>query len=393
MELYKAHNQWSTRPADERFWTIADALAVTTAYRTSAAEKDVPYGELRVEAVDGDLQLVGRAGIPARLTHWSFGQIAGRVGAPAGYLRELPATLAAQNINHGLKTRFGAQVGENVEKASLLFHQNGGLVLRAAVSEKYERVWNSEVFERLAELEAMGWRVPPARPSGKSPVSRPATEADILDLQGSSGISVSVGDEIAPAGVYASDHDMFCFMVNERNAIRDPKGQTLGRGFFVGNSEVGGGSLFVTRFNYAHVCGNHIVWGAQGVQEVRIRHVGSVSKRFAKLAVELREYSEASASDDEAAIARAARFEIGANKDEVLEAVFAFAAKERVELSQRIVGEAYDLAERRSDVYGSPRSVWGMVNGLTELSQRSGFADERNRIDRAAGKIMKLATF
>jgi hypothetical protein len=32
-----------------------------------------------------------------------------------------------------------------------------------------------------------------------------------------------------------------------------------------------------------------------------------------------------------------------------------------------------------------------MVNGLTELSQQTVFADERHELDRAAGKVLEMA--
>jgi len=47
------------------------------------------------------LQLPDSNGLVA-LTHWSFGQLTSLVGAPAAYLRELPAPLAAINVQYGL---------------------------------------------------------------------------------------------------------------------------------------------------------------------------------------------------------------------------------------------------------------------------------------------------
>ena len=39
---------------------------------------------------------------PVAPTHWSFGQLASLVGAPAAYLRQLPAPLAGINLQYGL---------------------------------------------------------------------------------------------------------------------------------------------------------------------------------------------------------------------------------------------------------------------------------------------------
>src|SRR5206468_10150174 len=100
MQIMKASQQWSERPADERFWTIQDLYEATRAHREAAIVAKPNLNQLRVEAKEGDIQLVGEHH-NAQLTHWAFGQLAARAEAPASYLRKLPATLAAQNLNHG----------------------------------------------------------------------------------------------------------------------------------------------------------------------------------------------------------------------------------------------------------------------------------------------------
>jgi hypothetical protein len=159
MELFKAHKQWSIRPDDERFWTVQEAHAASDAYRSVAVEKPGHYGDLRVEAQGEDVHLVGRSGIPAKLTHWAFGQLSSLAGAPAGYLRGLPATLAAQNLNYGMKAR----ESNGDEPANLLFHRNGDILLRSITSSRYSRIWNADVLERLADLG--GWVASASCPS------------------------------------------------------------------------------------------------------------------------------------------------------------------------------------------------------------------------------------
>src|SRR5439155_26917000 len=105
MELMKASQQWATRPADERFWTLEELHAATLAHRQNAQTAAVKLGDMRVEAKDGEIELVGRTGSTAQLTHWASGQMSARAFASASYLRSLPATLAVQNLNHGLKAR------------------------------------------------------------------------------------------------------------------------------------------------------------------------------------------------------------------------------------------------------------------------------------------------
>jgi hypothetical protein len=384
MELFKASNQWSTRPDDERFDTPEALHAAVSGYRAEAREATVPFNTLRTEARDGEVLLVGKSNTPARLTHWSFGQVATSVNAPGAYLRTLPATLAAQNLNHGL-----AATTDRTDRR-LLLHTNGALLARAITSEKYTRIWNSDITQRLLRLPDQGWQVPPARParSGQKG-SRIATEADVLRGVGF-GLSINVGDAIAPAGLYASDHDMFAFMVNNDKRISEPGNPDgLARGFFVSNSEVGAAAFAITRFLYRHVCGNHIVWGASQVSELRIRHIGAADDRaFAQIHTELVKYANDSASDDEARILRTAQFILGSTKDEVLDRLFSIKS---LGISRKQLDAAYDATVECETVDVNPRSAWGMAQGLTRLSQDSVYADDRVALDKAAGRVLAVA--
>lgn len=389
MDLFKAHNQWSTRPDDERFASIEDAQAACAAYRASAVTSTVPYAALRAEAMDGDLRIVGKTSVPARLSYWAMGQLSQRVGAPAGYLRSLPATLAAQNLNHGLKQR-----SEDLGDAQLLFHRNGDMLLRAATSERYDRIWNADVFKRLVDMQELGWRTPPARPvSPNAKGARPATEADVLRLRGMSGLSVNVGDMIAPAGIYASDHDMFAFLVNEDRLVDDGRGNQLGRGFFIENSEVGASSFKLTTFLYAYVCGNHIVWGAEKVNEVRVVHLGERQERKAwnRFRIAISQYADESVSDLQAKIRATQSKEIAATKDELLDALLGLTKRHRIGLTKGDAERAIARAEERTDRYGSPRTLWALSNGLSEVSQETPYAAERTKLDRVAGQILDIA--
>jgi hypothetical protein len=72
----------------------------------------------------------------------------------------------------------------------------------------------------------------------------------------------------------------------------------------------------------------------------------------------------------------------------VLDAVFKFGI---AGLSKTTIDAAYETAEQFTDAYGDPRTVWGMVNGITHYSQESAFADSRTLLDRAAGRLLQAA--
>lgn len=399
--LYDASYQWANRPDDERFESLDSMLNATRAYAQNAVATTVPVGALRVEADAGDIKLVGKQNIPAKLTHYSFGQLASLIGAPAKYLRTLPATLATQNLNHGLKARGeadGSAATDSGDKLQLLFHKNGSLVTRAITGECYDRVWNHELVSRIiTDLVPEGWRAPPARPARENQKgTRVATAADILPNQGDFGLAIKEGDLIAPAGLYASDHDMFAFLVNMGSVVEDG-GKLLNQGLFLQNSEVGDCGLKLKKFIMDHVCGNHIVWGVSEVNEINIRHVKgtevkqgeSLRKFVAKWSMLLT--SETSADKIQSDIRKARAFEIAATKDEVLDALFKFAKGHGLDrLSRKTLSAGYDLAEK-SPRYGAPTTVWGMVNGLTELSQTTGYTDDRTAMDVQAGRLMEIA--
>lgn len=381
--LHAASSQWASRPADERFWTLADMKAACEASRSGSATARVKFGDLRATAADGDLLIQGTKSA-ARLTHYAFGQLAGSVGAPASYLRELPASIAADALNVGL----ARASDENKLDRDLLFHKNGALTLRACLSERYERVWDAEVCAYLQQLE--GWRAPAGRvPPGYQGASRAATAADILPGQ----IWIHEGSQIAPSGLYASDHDMFAFLVAPDRVIGEGT-DTMMRGMFVRNSEVGDSSLVFTFFLMQAVCGNHIVWGAKGVHEIRVRHTGQAPMRRAlrEFEAELRRYRDG-AAEEEAGIIAARKLVLGATKEEVLDALVKYAKTHSIPLSRSRLAEGYATAEKHVDWYGSPNTLWANVAGLTHASQAIGFADDRATVDRAAGKLLEMVDF
>jgi hypothetical protein len=159
----------------------------------------------------------------------------------------------------------------------------------------------------------------------------------------------------------------------------------LGRGVFVSNSEVGSRALKVTRFLYRYVCGNHIVWGASKVQEVSIRHIGDMTGHKARRAFEVfaREYADTSASDEEAMIARARRTKIAATKEEVLDTLFG-----KKFMPRSLAEKAFNAV--LPEVDGDPKTVWGMMQGVTRVSQETQHADKRNEIDRVGSRLMAM---
>jgi len=355
MEL--AHRQWAARPDDESYKSIAELHAAALKWRTSATVEEIKANALRVAAAGSNLILPQFEGEPV-LNNWTFKQVCERAGAPSGYLATLPAPLAAECVNEGLIHR------EDEANALMLFGRNGTgrLTARAVTSGKYSRIWNSDITGRLVDLADEGtWKPAPEAFDGKR-------------------------------GLYLGERDMFAFLVdNERRIFESLPGGGLSRGFCVSNSEVGDGAFNLWTFLYEYICGNHRIWGMTGVEQVKVIHIGNdqASQAFGKMRIEVAKYAEASASDDEAKIERLRTVELGVDKDTVLDAVFKLKLGA---ITKQIAGEAYDLAEKRVDWYGNPRSIWGYAGALTEIARDKTNASERVALDAAAGKLMELAS-
>lgn len=361
--LTKANSQWANRAADERFSSLDALHAKALANRQLAATAKVPMNALHVVEHDGAVLLNGSTGAKAHMTNWSFSQLAREAEAPPSYLRTLPARLAVDCLNEGLARNAG-----DTAPGALLFSHNGhdvatrrptGLTLRALTSEKYTRIWNSDVTKRLVELEQRGpWQPAPAAFDGSR-------------------------------GLYMGDRDMFAFLVDNGRRIFETDKGGLSRGFFVWNSEVGASSFGLMTFLYEYVCGNHRVWGASNIKELRMRHIGDADQRgFGEFQAQIRAYAESSAADDTAKIVAARAYQLGKTKDEVLDAVFGLRVPQ---LGRKLIEQGYALAEKREDWYGSPRSAWGLAGGLTEIARDLPNADERVALDRASSRVMEMA--
>ena len=356
--LGQANREWANRPADQSFLTIQDLHNAVEARTVRAREvPEVFYKDLRVVEHHGDVKLVGKQGIPASLTHWSFGQLCSRVKAPSDFIRDLPSGLAVNVLNDRLAKR-----GEDDTRTKLLMDVNGHATVRAMTGPDYSRIWDVDITKRLLRLPSE-WQ--------------PAPETDLA----SGGKT---------RGLYASDHDVFVFLVdNNRRVFEKLPGGGLSRGFMVANSEVGDKAFWMLTFLYSYICGNHNIWGVQGVRELRIRHTGNADDRaFQQLRVELRKYADESATEDEEKIKLCMAKTLAKDKDELLDKLFGMRT---LGVPRKTLEAAYLLAEKHEDWYGAPNTVWGMGNGLSEHAKSIPFTDERVRTERAAGRVFEMA--
>jgi len=352
MELLTAHDQWKTRPTDQRFQTLAALKASVEGRRRRAREVAINLTDLRFTAPNETAITIGVRSQEAIPSNWAFGQLASHLKAPAGYLRSLPAPLARQCLQHGI----GHAPAREATRL-LLETDDGGeeTTLRAATSLTYGRIWDSEVVEMVEQIVQY-------------------TDGRFFNPKEWSG---------TPSGLYASDRDVFLFLIDGGSLV-DGGGERdqLFRGFFTWNSEVGSATFGLTTFLFRQVCGNHIIWGAEDVKTVKIRHTGQAPSRFAQeVRPALLSYVNASAKQTEETIKQAKVLLLPDTREERI----AWLTERGFTKAEAQGGIA--AAEREE---GDGRTLWQVVNGLTAYAREYAYLDARVDLERRAGKLMHL---
>lgn len=349
--LYQAHKQWATRPADERFANLDDLFEFTTARKRASAENNTAVRDLSL-IIDGSDFTINHQQPRAQLTHWSFSQLCRVVGAPAEYLRRLPIDLASTCLEYGIK--------RSTEKGKLLISESGytssSRQLRALTGPQYGRIWDADVIAEIVEAtRGSGWKVPEARISNSSD----------------------------RAGLYASDRDVFVFMVAGEVPIEigDAK---LSRGFFCWNSETGSATFGLMTFLYNFVCGNHIVWGAEQISQLRIVHRADGPRRFVAEALpQLNKFLESRADKQRIVdtVSNAMKQPVGQGLDEVWQWF-----KDKP-FTQKEVVRAWETANSEGE---NASRLWGMLQGFTSNARRYTHANSRVDLERRAGIMLEL---
>lgn len=360
--LMQASAQWASRPDDQRFTSLPEMLQRMEFNRDHSHARVVSSRRIGLEPVGTDhrglVAVVGDSEVYAP-THYSFGQLAQLAEAPAGYLRTLPSEITADAINFGMRfKRQAADVG-------VLLYENGTTELRAATGPNYGRIWNADIVSSLIHHIGDGitgdWKVP-----------------------GIFGEDIEVDKHNTT--LYASDRDMFVFLADEKRRIEMPNRRhgepgSLARGFFVWNSEVGDKTFGIATFLFDYVCGNRIVWGAEGFKEIRIRHTSSAPDKWLE---EVKPALLAYAASTESTVldtVKAAQRQKVDELDDFLSKRFSL-SKNKV----AAIKAAHELEEGRP-----METLWDVATGITAYAKGVQYQDERVELERLGGSALNMA--
>jgi len=348
--LSNAYAQWVKRSPDEIFKSLEDMHAFAESRKISSFQRINQLEDL-VLGVSPDNELkLNPTNEQAQLTHWAFGQLCTRIGAPAKYLRALPADMTRDCLQYNLK--------DSDQKCKILYRNSNGSdkrIVSAFTGPSYGRIWDVDVLENLIEsTQGSHWHVPGAK-YGRS----------------------------TNTGLYASDHDMFVFMINDQNPIEIGNSR-LGKGFFCWNSETGASTFGLTTFLYNFVCDNHIVYGAENIEELKIFHRSKARDKFKQIAIPaLYRFAENKSLSDniKSTVNKAMNYKIG---DDIKNVQEWFTKRP---FTNKEITTAWENGLMQGE---NVSTLWGMIQGLTAYARNIPYTDKRVNLERRAGSLLRL---
>lgn len=341
------YKQWGSRPADQRFETMAELTAQVQQRRETARETLAYTGELRYGLDTAGELAISAAGLgPVVPTHWALTQLCRAISAPSDYLRRLPPKLATECLT--------ATTGGRQNIPLKLYA--GDSELRALTSPSYGRIYDIDAVNLVNSLveRSEGAFYNPPEWSGR------------------------------PGGLYASDSDCFMFMV-DGGSIVEGKGprDKLFRGFYVSNSEVGKASFNLKSFLFQEVCGNYQIWGQSDVKAVRLRHTARAPHRYAnEFWALVLEWMKESPEGEATMIEKAKTIELPSDDLKRIDWVT------NRGFTKTEASVAINLAETE---IGECKNIWQLVDGLTMSARTIANIDRKHDLEIRAGQLMKLA--
>jgi hypothetical protein len=364
-------SQWVSRSPDQRFLSLNDLYASVKGRADKAHEalvnsRKIEFFAPEVKSIADTHQL--SVGLPngevVSPNHWAFNQLCALAKAPPAYLRRQPSQIVADALSYDLRyNRSGEMMKGYISDDTML----------AATGPDYGRIYDMDVVEAVQQIAGNGtgdmrWKVP-----------------GVLDWR------THIYNPNAPVTIdtttlYASDRDVFIFLVDDLNPIEvgklpDGSPDLMFRGFYVTNSEVGASALKLAAFYLRAVCQNRNLWGVEGFQELNMRHSKYAPARFIEEArPALRSFAEGSSAKLIEGVQKAKAAKVASDQDDAIEFLQArnFSRKKAIEI--------LDQGEREEG--RAPRTIWDMAQALTANARNEPNNDTRVEIEMVAKRML-----
>ena len=250
------------------------------------------------------------------------------------------------------------------QKAKILIENqhDGQAVVRAVVSQAYERVWDIDLLD-IVDRWAIGSGFKPAVPT----INQWIQEKD--------------GGKPA---LFRSDRDMYTFFYTDRDNGSNQDFGGLRKGLVVMNSEVGASSLVIDEFIFREVCGNFLIWGMTQ-REVRMKpHIGEIQLFVDQFEQELKVKSgtiEITQLEWDR-IEKASKKQFARTPEEANTRL-----RKMLDLTVEQALRSVALAQN-SEAGAGDLSFWSVANGVTATAKEQPFADQQIELSRKAGKLL-----
>lgn len=369
-----ASRQWATRPDDQRFVSLDDLIAELQ-FRTERSENTVlRLGDIEPVTDDGTLRL-GARGMLLDPTNFSFGQYCQRLGIPGGFITK---NLADDADLTGKVLRKCIASSDYLDKEVGMYHgwnRDGTHAIRAVNGKDYGRIYDLEIAKAVRDAtqdSGATWSVP--------------TAFRTADGKGGWGQgNIACGDATKESTtLYASDRDIFLFLVDERNPIeagKMPNGDPdlYYRGFYLWNGENGDITAGISSFLYRFCCRNRNIWGQREFQSIKIIHRQNAGQRLrTELIPALKEFVNGSATGIADGLEQVKRAKI----EQPLRFFdrFGFNPKEAAAICQKSIDEE-----------GRPvGNVFDAVQAMTAWARQFAHQDRRVEVESKTQKMMDL---
>jgi hypothetical protein len=186
--------------------------------------------------------------------------------------------------------------------------------------------------------------------------------------------------------LYASDRDVFLFLVDDLNPIeagRLPDGSPdlYFRGFYCWNSEVGAKTLGMASFYLRAVCQNRNLWGVEDFEEITIRHSKYAANRFAHEAAPRWKASPTPRRNPSLMASR----QPGSGSSRAPTRIAATSCGHAASRRPRPARSSTQCWPRKA---ARPRSIFDFVQGITALARDKTHQDARLDMEGKAKKLL-----